>query len=421
MRLPESSAHTPQASAAVAFAASGWHVVPLLPCRKRLDAATGFRHGRDARLPSLPDVVELWQSEPSRNVGLVPAPDQLVVDVDPKHGATLDDVRRIGLDPDHALTERTRSDGWHCWFQLPRGFRATKGSTGNRRLPAGIDLIAHTGSVASPYSIVEGGWYRHDPAHGWELGRVPADWPYLDLLIDDDVASVRISRGDRERARELLGWALHRAEAWRDIRGLCGPDWRATLARVTPTATDHSESARDFTLAFLLSHGLRHEPRAHNVLTAALLATKLPQARNRQHPKPDPRAYASRTAYRALTVRADRDADRVAALGAYGVPSVPKGLRPLPDGTLELGGGELAAWIVGFAAAGGDDFDRLEGWRRLPVDDLAALFSVTRKTVWRALRQAEDRGWIDRASRRYRHDGRPRCDSLVRLRRAPAH
>lgn len=78
--------------------------------------------------------------------------------------------------------------------------------------------------------------------------------------------------------------------------------------------------------------------------------------------------------------------------------------------------GDINSGILTFAAfASVDEFTRPDGWRRLPVDDIASVFGVTREAVRQHLVALQARGCIERKIETNSHEGRWRKDSLVRL------
>ncbi|MCA9832674.1 MAG: bifunctional DNA primase/polymerase [Thermomicrobiales bacterium] len=428
--------HSPQALAAIGLASARWQIVPLLINEKRIDASTGFRHGRKPHIPTREEVIDLWMQEPDRNVGIVPSPGTICVDLDSKHGADLSTLDALGLTHE-TLTERSRSGGYHCWYQLPRGFRASKSSTGNRRLPSGVDLLSSSSLVVSPWSQIDGSWYRYD-TDIWTMARIPGDWPWLDLLEDSEAIRFgRITRSDREAARRLRHRLLERSEFRPRLKGLFGKNWQTALTALTPTSSGQSESHRDFAFAFCATHFLRDNPRAPQILVALLLDTGWPQSRFREHPKSDPNQYARSVVRRAISARTDKDLARLEALSdRYGL--VHTGLAhqtrtpcylasPDPDAaSLDIGVGgkptnvEIIADVIGMfgikvQAFGDTEFLRSDGYIRVPCGDIAKICEVSPDTVTRALKLGEQRGWWVRSSERYRHDGAPRCDSLVKM------
>lgn len=417
--------HTPQALAAVGLKAAGWPIMPLKPDSKRVDkCGQGFTHGHAKRLPVFDDVLNIWQDEPTRNVGVAPE-GFIIADGDVQHGATLALMRSYGI-PVDGLHWRTRSGGWQFPLRLPRGFKASKGSTGSKRLP-GVDLLGPNSLAVMPWSFVEGGVYRFE-GENWEMGRIPEDWDFLDLLIDTEAVKFgRITRADREAGRKLYHRLRERSEFRADIKALFGPNWQAALARLTPNGSGLSESHRDFAFAFCGTHFLRRNPRAPQILYVALEQTGWPQNPLRAKPKTNPKHYIRTIVRRALAAREAKDNVRLGDLAeTYGLPT--GGLVPClqapPDpvaakvigrpSVVPVIADVIGDFVVRVGVYGDAEFARSEGWVRVPCWDLADILNVSDDSVTRALKHGEDAGWWERETITYRHDGRPRVDSLVR-------
>lgn len=421
----------PQAQAAIAYARAGFRVVPLKPGTKELDKATGFAHGREGRLPDFSDVCNLWYLDPERNVGISPSPRHLIVDVDGKHGATLADVEGIGLDVRNVLRERTPSGGWHVWYELPLGFRAEKGATGGG-LPQGVELLGPHSYGVAPHSLVNTSWYWHDPMGGRVCGKVPDDWTYLHRLVEP-ARGARLSQlrdSDKKAARQLLARIRGATEMKDGINGLFTKSYTQTIRAINPTM-DATPSGRDFLLAFLASHFLRDNPRRAEILVALLWSTGWPQYKVQRKPGTNPEDYCVDTVVAALAARDAKDHTRLSTLRAALAPS--PDTPPLLDPTLGSSRGssrhlEASIWallsgVVGEtcwdieAVRGGIEVRDLiaQGWRRVPVADLAALHGVCVETVRRTLVALKNAGRIERKVLSYRHDGAMRRDSLIRM------
>jgi len=138
---------------ALAYAESGYRVVPVVPGGKRPHPALvphGIKNATRDRA-----IVELWwRACPGCGVALVPPGEVLVLDVDtPEAWAKLSGLTGIKRAP----RARTRSGGWHLWFWVgPKGdrLRATV-----RALP-GVDLrgLGRTALVVPP-----------TPGYVWEV------------------------------------------------------------------------------------------------------------------------------------------------------------------------------------------------------------------------------------------------------------
>lgn len=163
-------------AAAVAAAARGWHVFPVLPDSKR-PAIAGWptRALADPRA-----VAEGWPA--SHNVGIACGPSQLVVvDLDtpkdellPAPWDTAEGVRDGGdvfacLLADHGqtwpatYTVGTPRGGWHLYFKWDQPSRTIRNSAG--KLGPLIDIRGDGGYVLAGGSVVDGRPYRVlDPA-----------------------------------------------------------------------------------------------------------------------------------------------------------------------------------------------------------------------------------------------------------------
>jgi hypothetical protein len=173
-----------------------------------------------------------------------------------------------------------------------------------------------------------------------------------------------------------------------------------------------SRSEADFALAFMATHFTRDRD-----LLQALLA----QQSEKAHEHANPSEYIALTAASALDARVRADQERLQRLRSLLIgEDEPRSVYGVTQGD-DLP--DLREAIVLFAASSKvDEFARGEGWRRLPVEDLAALYGVHRQTVWRHLRAVADSGQIAYASVRARSDKGTRTDSLVRSSRSlPGH
>jgi hypothetical protein len=421
---PGAVAYSPMYASALVYARAGFNVVPLMPNSKELDASTGFRHGRESRYPTCEDVVGIWGDDPDRNVGVAPHPTNLLIDVDPRHGGTLETVETMGLPLHNVHRDRTQSGGWRLWYQLPPGFLAEKTAIGVRQ---GIDFIGPTGFAVVPHSTVNGNWYRVDKESPWTWGVVPEKWEYLDRLLRPRCATEidGITDDDWNDARKLLR-RMRGVSIYKDhIAQLYSPNWQEAL----PPNGDTSESGRDFFLVFAASHFLRDDLRASEILFALLWSSGWPSDPLRNHPKSDPARYAAQTVSNAIAARNARDTERLHDLAERFFPSwfpnlspdLSPGSAPGPAFSLRppvlVGTSQgLDEVILGLLASNQpDEFTRRNGWRRVPVNDLAAIAGVNRKTITRTLERLKSRGFIERSVIASKHDGQFRRDSLARL------
>lgn len=130
--------------------------IPVFPLAARakvpmVSKAAGGRGFHDATLD--PEQVTRWWTQwPSANIGIVPPASYLVLDVDPLHGGSLDQLG--DLPPTWAA--RTGSGGYHLWYKASGQLR------GRVRGTRGIDVKGNrTGYlVAAPSIHPSGNRYR---------------------------------------------------------------------------------------------------------------------------------------------------------------------------------------------------------------------------------------------------------------------
>jgi hypothetical protein len=123
--------------AALDLAEHGWRVFPCIPTGPKAKApftANGFK---DATT-DLDTIRQWWQEHPDALIG-TPVPDALLVlDLDPRHGGTVDALEAfVGRLPITLTVWSGRADGGrHLYFHNPGG------ELTQTRLPTGIDLRA---------------------------------------------------------------------------------------------------------------------------------------------------------------------------------------------------------------------------------------------------------------------------------------
>lgn len=167
--MQDNETEVPQSmvDAALRLASREWRV---LPCRESgVNAKAPYtQHGfRDAT--TAPDVIRRWWSaRPNALIGAVVPSDLIVIDVDPRHGGSVDAlVAVLGPLPETLTSWSGRRDGGcHLYYRRPSG-RLT-----SRALPVGVDLKLDTGYVIVPPS-------RHPVtgfAYVWQW-RSPAELP----------------------------------------------------------------------------------------------------------------------------------------------------------------------------------------------------------------------------------------------------
>jgi putative DNA primase/helicase len=167
--------------AALAYAAAGW---PVFPCDWRQDPPdlTGRKKRAKAPLVAGPDKDEQgnnipetgglwrattdeeqirawWKKHPRALIG-VPTGARIglfVIDLDPRYGECVDEVRArlveaVGPLPDGPISI-TQSGGWHLWFRLPDGDLPHNSA---KRI-AGVDWRGQGGYVIVPPSTMSDG------------------------------------------------------------------------------------------------------------------------------------------------------------------------------------------------------------------------------------------------------------------------
>lgn len=106
-----------------------------------------------------PDMVRWWwRTQPRANIGLVTGARLAVLDIDTKHGASLN-----GAYPD-TLQAATPTGGFHCYYAVDIEIPNSVG-----RLARGIDVRGERGYVVAPPSVLPNGVYSWlndlEPAH----------------------------------------------------------------------------------------------------------------------------------------------------------------------------------------------------------------------------------------------------------------
>ncbi|WP_411297605.1 bifunctional DNA primase/polymerase [Trueperella sp. LYQ143] len=196
------------------YAACGWQV---LPCHWEGERAKQplTRHGLKDATSDLAQVKAWWQKYPHAMIGLVVTPPLLVVDVDPRHGGTLEALARLcgGTLPETTRV-RTGSGGWHLYYTTAN---QTLGNTAGKIAP-GIDTRGGgKGYVIAPPSI--------HPSTGapytWENTRV--SWQPLPAGIEAALTARKpdarpLAALHKKTRRALIGAGLNSV--------LCTPEGR---------------------------------------------------------------------------------------------------------------------------------------------------------------------------------------------------
>lgn len=201
-------------TAAHAYAARGWSVIPVEPRGKRPIVAWLEFQRRQAE----PDEIDAWfRRWPDANVAIVTGhvSGLVVVDVDAGHGG-FESLEQLEREPGRlpaSVVAVTGGGGRHLYFAHPR--ESLRNRVGVR---PGIDLRAEGGCVVAPPSVHPSGRrYVWEAGHGPDehrLAKLPS-W-FLDLL--------------RQPARRG-----HSLEHWRQLlaEGVDEGERNATLASLT--------------------------------------------------------------------------------------------------------------------------------------------------------------------------------------------
>jgi len=220
-------------TAAHAYAARGWRVIPIEPGHKFPRGFPEWQHDATTN----PQIIESWwgRDHPDHGIGIATgaATGMFALDVDPEHGGdeTLTDLEHEhGALPD-TLEVLTGGGGRHLYFAVPDG--VTIANDQGKRLGPGLDIRGEGGQAVAPPSIHPDTGRRyewealHDPADG-VTAAVPPAWLVELLTVETEPprphrTSAGGSRldlaerpGDRFEAEtewaDLLsddGWSLH--------------------------------------------------------------------------------------------------------------------------------------------------------------------------------------------------------------------
>ncbi len=182
-------------SAAHAYLARGWSVLPLRPGEKRpLLKWQALQHRR----PDAGEVAEWYRRWPEAGVAVVTGAISglVVVDVDPEHGgeASLAELQRRHKALPVTVTAHTGGGGRHLYFSHPGGLVRNQAN-----LAAGIDLRGDGGYVVAPPSL-----HPNGRRYLWAAGRNPDEVPLAVLPAWlADIASAGHGHG-LEHWRRLL-------------------------------------------------------------------------------------------------------------------------------------------------------------------------------------------------------------------------
>lgn len=142
-----------------------------------------------------PQIKEWWSRYPQANIGIATGEGLLVIDIDPRHGGSLEALHaRVSL-PETAMV-RTGSGGWHLYYSYKQGLMLPNSGG---KLAEGIDTRGHHGYVVAPPSLHASG-----TRYTWEHKRAiaPAPPALLDLLLTPK-GSANSSRSADDRPSAL--------------------------------------------------------------------------------------------------------------------------------------------------------------------------------------------------------------------------
>lgn len=242
------------ARAAIAYARAGFAVVPLKPGTKK----PYTRHGKDDATTDVEQVRRWWDENPDLNIGLRPAEDHFVIDVDSVEGhgvdgfATLAELEsELGSLPENAPRAQTAKGGQHVWL-------SADATEFYNTLGPGVDVKSHSGYVVAPPSVIDDARYRWITKPTDELPAAPQEWvdevrrppaalcvvnsnghkpssrqgsdhPYMQAAIRDELSTLRAAALNH-RNNQLFKTTVALAE-WNEI----DRDWLRT--EVTNIAT----------------------------------------------------------------------------------------------------------------------------------------------------------------------------------------
>lgn len=251
---------------ALAYAAIGWHVFPLLKGTKRPNGKLAPRGHLDATL-DVDKITGWWTAEPEAGIGVAMQASGLVtVDVDPRNGGHFDMER---LEAEHGKLESdvlafTGGGGLHLVFLAPSDIGRLP-----RKLAKGIDLKADGyiaveptfAPLADPPHLKPYAWEGSSnpleecvpsPLPGWiqDLSRAAPASPSIAAiavpgraLSDVDLADIRnalamIPAAERE-TWVIVGMALHK-----DVGGALGYELWCAWSQTCPEKFDPQDQLR---------------------------------------------------------------------------------------------------------------------------------------------------------------------------------
>lgn len=394
--------------AAFAFARNGFPVARLEMNGKRPiegwhQASTDVEKARDR-----------WIDFPDSNVGVRGEESRVYVDIDERHGGTLESAEACGIET-RGFRYRT-PDGWRIPMVMPAGISAKR----SPHIAPGIEIKGPTLGVVVPHSSVDGNWYGIESGREiWGWAQLPDSWIHLPKITNAPAthATLKVFPQDREAADRIVD---------RLVEGIYQERVSLILSGEWKQAGYRSRSEADAGLCYMASHHLRGCPRRAEILTA--LIEKHSQ---KVQDHPSPRHYIDNTVDFALKQRQCTDEQHVSELRAIITHShqhAPTRSESIAQASQEedLYDANFSQWyakrqkkVIALLSFAGteviDQYSETNGWRRLPVNHFGAMFDVGREAVRQIQIAAQDAGWIERASKRRNHEGRIRRDAWVRI------
>jgi hypothetical protein len=125
----------------------------------------------------------------------------VVVDIDPKHGGTMEAVTELAGEKISTRTHKTYSGGSHLLFRYPDGVDHIGNSVG--KLAPGIDVRADGGYIVAPSSVIGG--VQYEVVNWEEVSELPARLLNRLLPIDRDVPKTHYQYPD-DQWEDVLRW-----------------------------------------------------------------------------------------------------------------------------------------------------------------------------------------------------------------------
>ena len=255
-------------NAALAYAARGWHVIPLhtthdrrCTCRRGAKCNSPAKHPRtrhglkDASTDAAV-IRRWWKQWPTANIGILTGEVSglVVLDIDPRHGgdAGLDQLEAVLGPLPETVEQITGGGGRHLLFRHP-GQRVKNNQDG--KLAPGLDVRGDGGYIVAPPSLHASG-----KRYSWELSHNPENTP-LALLPEKLLHLLTENRRQQKATPD--------AEALR-AGGLGESEIREELSRRERDEGPIPEGQRNSTLASLAG-SMRRRRMSGDAIRAALL------------------------------------------------------------------------------------------------------------------------------------------------------